>query len=297
MATRRKDTEQQVLPKLQLSPAAIERCIARIDERINELRAFDVTTTKQGSSAELTALSAGIKGTLERCFGESTSAYKRFEPAASLRWHPPLVIGGPRTPAQSYVDGITRNIENSVALLLEAQRVLRDDLEDAQHDVVLVPEPVPSKLAPPSRRVFVVHGHDGEAREMVARFLKAIDFEPVILHEQANQGGTIIEKFEANSDVGFAVVLLTPDDEGRSAKEAELKPRARQNVLLELGYFIGRLGRGKVCALLRGEVELPSDYVGVVWEKMDDGGGWKVILARELKAAGNEVDLNRAFSL
>jgi predicted nucleotide-binding protein len=93
------------------------------------------------------------------------------------------------------------------------------------------------------------------------------------------------------------VVLLTPDDVGRSVKANELKPRARQNVLLELGYFIGHLGRDKVCALRRGDVELPSDYVGVVWGKMDDGGGWKLALARELKEAGHEVDLNKAFSL
>ncbi|QYD71084.1 nucleotide-binding protein [Paraburkholderia edwinii] len=132
---------------------------------------------------------------------------------------------------------------------------------------------------------------------MVARFLRPMDFDPIIPHEQANQGGTVIEKFEANSDVAFAVVLLTPDDVGRSIKKEKLKPRARQTVVLELGYFIGHLGRDKVCALRRGDVELPSDYVGVVWEKMDDGGSWKLALARELKAAGHEVDLNKAFSL
>lgn len=206
---------------------------------------------------------------------------------------------GPSAQPWEYQDGVRKNIEHSVALLREAQRVLHEDLADAQHEAKAAPAaPVHvSEKVSPSRRVFVVHGHDGEARELVARFLKSMDFEPVILHEQANQGGTVIEKFEANSDVGFAVVLLTPDDLGRSLKEEELKPRARQNVLLELGYFIGHLGRNKVCALKRGDVELPSDYVGVVWEKMDDGGGWKLALARELKAAGHEVDLNKAFSL
>lgn len=73
-----------------------------------------------------------------------------------------------------------------------------------------------------------------------------------------------------------------------------MEPRARQNVLLELGYFIGRLGRAKVCALKRGELEIPSDFAGVVWEKMDAGNGWKLALARELKAAGYSVDLNQA---
>ena len=151
----------------------------------------------------------------------------------------------------------------------------------------------PQLTLPTSNKVFIVHGHDGESRETVARFLEKMGFQAIILHEQANQGRTVIEKVEANGDVGFAVVLLTPDDMG-CAKGGEPEPRARQNVLLELGYFIGRLGRGKVCALKRGELEIPSDFAGVVWENMDNGSGWKLALARELKAAGHDVDLNKA---
>ena len=150
-------------------------------------------------------------------------------------------------------------------------------------------------LKPPfSRKVFIVHGHDDGARETVARFLERIGLEAVILHEQANQGRTIIEKVVANSDVGFAVVLLTPDDEG-CIKGGTLEPRARQNVLLELGYFIGRLGRDKVCALKRGTLEIPSDFAGVVWEAMDSSGGWKHGLARELEAAGHSIDWNKVM--
>lgn len=151
----------------------------------------------------------------------------------------------------------------------------------------------PQLTLPASNKVFIVHGHDGEARETVARFLEKMGFQAIILHEQANQGRTVIEKVEANGDVGFAVVLLTPDDVG-CAKGGDPEPRARQNVLLELGYFIGRLGRAKVCALKRGELEIPSDFAGVVWERMDNGSGWKLTLARELKAAGHDVDLNKA---
>lgn len=144
-----------------------------------------------------------------------------------------------------------------------------------------------------SKKVFIVHGHDGEAREMVARFLTVIGLEPIILHEQANKGRTVIEKVEVNSDVGFAVILLTPDDEGRAKRGNELlRDRARQNVLLELGYFLGKLGREKVCALKKGEVDIPSDFAGVVWEMMDDAGGWKQRLARELEAAGHTIDWN-----
>lgn len=145
--------------------------------------------------------------------------------------------------------------------------------------------------APLSRKVFIVHGHDDGAREMVARFLERIGLEAIILHEQANQGRTIIEKVVAHGNVGFAVVLLAPDDEG-CAKGGEPEPRARQNVLLELGYFIGRLGRDKVCALKRGKLEIPSDFAGVVWETMDTSGGWKQSLARELEAAGHTIDWN-----
>jgi predicted nucleotide-binding protein len=141
-------------------------------------------------------------------------------------------------------------------------------------------------------KVFVVHGHDEGAREAVARFIQALRFQPIILHEKANEGRTVIEKVEAHGDVGFAVVLLTPDDEG-CVKGGTPGPRARQNVILELGYFIGRLGRKRVCALKRGELEIPSDFGGVVYEPFDAAGGWKLAIARELRAAGFEIDWNK----
>ncbi len=145
-----------------------------------------------------------------------------------------------------------------------------------------------------SNRVFVVHGHDEEAKQSVARCIEKLGFKAVILHEQPNQGRTIIEKFEDYSDVAFAVVLLTPDDVGASKDpEGELRPRARQNVILELGFFLGELGRGRVCALHKGEVEIPSDYRGVLWVPMDEGGAWRLDLATEMKAAGLDLDLNR----
>lgn len=149
----------------------------------------------------------------------------------------------------------------------------------------------PKLIVPLTNKIFIVHGHDGEARETLARFLEKIGFDPIILHEQANRGRTIIEKVEANSDVSFAVILLTPDDEG-CVKGGAPEPRARQNVLLELGYFIGRLRRENVCALMRGRVEIPSDFAGVVWTDMDAGNGWKQALGKELQAAGHHIDWN-----
>lgn len=145
-----------------------------------------------------------------------------------------------------------------------------------------------------TRRVFVVHGHDGELKQAVARFLERLGLEPVILHEQPNLGRTLIEKFEKNADADYAVVLLTPDDIGYPAnQEEQAKPRARQNVILELGYFVGRIGRGKVCALHRGDVEIPSDLHGVVYVPVDPAEGWKLKLGAELKHSGMDIDLNR----
>lgn len=149
---------------------------------------------------------------------------------------------------------------------------------------------------PGTRRVFVVHGRDEAAKETVARFLAKLDLEPIVLHEQPNQGRTIIEKFEGHADVDFAVVLLTPDDFGDHADGSDQpQPRARQNVIFQLGYFVGRLGRSRVCALHKGGVEILSDYEGVIYVSMDDPQGWRLLLAREIKAAGIDVDLNRAL--
>jgi predicted nucleotide-binding protein len=147
------------------------------------------------------------------------------------------------------------------------------------------------------QRVFIVHGHDEAAREGVARFLEKIGLEAIILQEQPNRGRTIIEKFvDCAQEVGFAVVLLTPDDLGGEATADAQKSRARLNAVFELGYFVGSLGRGRACLLRKGEVEIPSDLYGVVYTTMDFGNGWKIELARELKDAGFEFDPEKVFA-
>ena len=143
--------------------------------------------------------------------------------------------------------------------------------------------------------VFIVHGHDDKTKETVARFVENLGIEATILHERANRGQTIPEKFEEHaSEAGFAIILLTPDDVGASKdKIKDLKPRARQNVVLELGYFWGRLGRGRVCVLHKGGVELPSDMQGLLYVPMNSPDEWQLPLAREMKQAGLPIDLNK----
>ena len=140
-----------------------------------------------------------------------------------------------------------------------------------------------------ANEVFVVHGQDNAAREEIARFLEKAGLIPIVLHEQANEGKTVIEKFERHAArINFAVVLLTPDDEGGPTGGA-MRPRARQNVIAELFYFMGKLGRSRVCALKKGELEIPSDIAGLVYTPLDAAGGWKAPLLRELERAGYTV--------
>lgn len=154
------------------------------------------------------------------------------------------------------------------------------------------------KTLPKNNSVFIVHGHDEGLKEAVARFLEKIKVKPVILHEQINNGMTIIEKFEDFANrAGFAIVLMTPDDYGYPSGHEELKKaRPRQNVVLELGFFVAKLGRSKTLVLTKGDLELPSDFSGVVYESVDKGDGWKLKLAQELKSAGFDVDLNGALN-
>jgi predicted nucleotide-binding protein len=146
-----------------------------------------------------------------------------------------------------------------------------------------------------SRKVFVVHGHNEAVKNQAARFLERIKLEPIILAEQASAGLTVIEKFEQHSEVSFAVVLLTADDRGgvKNSPPENLHLRARQNVIFELGYFVAKLGRKKVCALYEEGVEIPSDYKGVIFVSLDVGGAWRLTLAQEMRKAGLEVDMNK----
>lgn len=152
------------------------------------------------------------------------------------------------------------------------------------------------KELPSENSVFLVHGHDEGTKYAVARFLEQIGVSPVILHEQINKGMTIVEKFEKYAKrAGYAVILMSPDDYGyQVGNEQSIKHRARQNVILELGYFTALLGRERTMVLKRGDIEMPSDVFGIIYESLENEG-WKISLAKELKEAGFKVDLNKAI--
>jgi predicted nucleotide-binding protein len=198
----------------------------------------------------------------------------------------------------------SRSVGQEINDYRESVQYKLNALQSIQGRIDLFTEPVGTVSAPVAPKsmvegaethVFIVHGHDNELKEQVARLLTDLDLKPIILHEQENMGQTLIEKLERNANKSaFAIILLTPDDFGYSAKDGpdEAKPRARQNVVLELGYFIGKLGRERTCALYKG-VAAPSDFDGVVYTPADESQAWRFNVAKELKAAGYNVDMNK----
>ena len=172
--------------------------------------------------------------------------------------------------------------------------------KDYTHDLLFKEQEVTntkgSVVAANSNNVFIVHGHDEQAKESSARFIEKLGLNAIILHEQPNEGQTIIEKLEKHTDAAYAVILFTPDDLGASALAPDdIHPRARQNVLVEFGYMAAKIGRNRVCVLRKGDVEIPSDFLGVLYIDIDSAGAWRLTLAKELKVAGLKVDLNDAM--
>jgi predicted nucleotide-binding protein len=149
----------------------------------------------------------------------------------------------------------------------------------------------------PSKKVFIVHGHNGELKEATARLVSQLNLEPVILHEQAKRGRPIIENFSIHAkESGFAIVLLTADDVGSAGTISDhqtLQKRARQNVVFEMGFFFSLLGPGRVCAIYDAGVEMPSNLGGILYVQYDAPGKWKLDVAKEIKAAGYDVDFNK----
>ena len=175
--------------------------------------------------------------------------------------------------------------------LKKAKILLRSFIEEAEElKTQCIKNEDASVLGVNKTKVFIVHGHDDAVKIEMARVLEKLKLEAVILHEKASSGSTIIEKIEDYSDVGFAIILYTACDVGGKDKN-NLKNRARQNLVLEHGFFMGKLGRANVATFVKGNIETPSDIGGVVYSSMDNGD-WKLKLVKELKSAGYNVDAN-----
>lgn len=267
------------------SPQDKSKTIARLRKALDKIPELEQHST---DSTVFEKWQRGAEIAIERSFGDKTRHKNDFR---SIYWSDPVVTiddhDNRRRDREWYLKGLA-----SATALLES---MIDEVEEYWPDEKVLTAASLGKGEPNiGRGVFLIHGRDEGTRDTVARFLGQLGLEPVILAEQASRGKTIIEKFEDHAQVGFAIALLTPDDTGSLSNDVGTpRPRARQNVIFELGFFIGRLGRGRVCALTKGDVEVPSDYAGVAYIPLD--GEWKFGLVRELKAAGIKVDANLAL--
>lgn len=266
----------------------IKRGITRLEKRLDEVERFDPETLNPNDPrSTIRPLSTAVETSLQDTFGNNTIEYNRYGAASSFEW--PIVVHRGQSSHHRIIKYVSDARTRSLQLLTAAISMLKDRLKDLEEDELSI-APVShfekTTQQRTSRRIFIVHGQDDGTKEAVARFISSIGFDPIILHEQPNKGRTIIQKFrDEASDVGFAIVLLTPDDQTSTGEK-----RARQNVILELGFFLGALGPDRVAAIVKGDVETPSDFDGVVY--ISHQGSWKMDVAKELQAAGYDLDWN-----
>jgi predicted nucleotide-binding protein len=274
----------------QLSATQMRTRISRIQRVIGELQDFDPKTVQNRSDSRIKSLEVSIAQVLGDTFGYGTAEHTLYIAATSLD-RAGTRMGG--TPLPEVVEGLIKGKDRAIELLNRAIQSLKDKISDSEEAASSEPATVPAEF---SKDIFIVHGRDDQAKAEVTLLIHRAGLNPVVLHEKPNSGRTIIEKFEKyGGSAGFAVVLLTPDDVGGPNRD-NLQSRARQNVIGEMFWFAGKLGRQRICALKKGDVEIPTDAVNIVYTDMDAQGAWKVELIRELKTAGYEVDLNRALA-
>ena len=297
------------LPHANLTPTQMRQGIERLQRQIDKVREFDPRPRDlrhQQRMIMAETLDVSVDTAPAQTFGEGTIEYKRYVQAATFA----CPLHSDRPTSETSLEMLAALMDcrsRSLLLLGDAVSFLTEELKLASAQPPASeqssrtraerwygeakPKDGGSTSAVLGSKVFIVHGHDEAALHAVARLLGQLGLEFIILREQPSQGRTIIEKFEdCAGEVGFAVIIMTPDD---IVAEPSSATRARQNVIFELGYFAGKLGRGRTCVLRKGDVEIPSDLYGVLYIDLDGAGGWKLELAKELRAAGLKVNMER----
>lgn len=199
-------------------------------------------------------------------------------------YHPPMFLPPPPENRGKIKEDFRYGLTVAISLL---ERYKQDEADDTEEH-----EQKAESGGVPNNKIFIVHGRNNDIKAQVATFLSKLKIDPIILHEQPNKGQTIIEKFEENSNVQAAIVLFTRDDEGKLKGDSEFEDRARQNVVFEAGFFMGKLGRERTIALLEGGLKKPSDLDGLVYIDIDSNGGWQIKVAGELKNLNFDIDMN-----
>lgn len=281
------------------APLQLKQSRSRAEEVINrhleEGRKLLSDATGIGTQDELPKWNKARRRWIKLATQGLKTLFSNSEPAEEFQQaaEPPMLVGG-GSEAQNFEWAVKEvdQANNVLESLLERLEYLEAPGESGALETSSV-----AKASVSDRQIFVVHGHADDVKEAVCRLLeKTGDSKIVILHEQPSEGRTIIEKFEDHAGASdHAVVLLTADDVGGEVSDGadpDLRRRGRQNVVFELGFFVGRLGRARVTVLYEEGIELPSDFKGVVYIPIGDDS-WRYKLLQELRGAGLDFDLNK----
>ena len=251
----------------------------KLEKLISDARAL-IEKQVTNSDTDFEAWEVNVRRFLSKKYGEKSIEYKKFDDTSFFSgcW-------GIDTTDEEFHSDCVNSCREGLEITIAILQSYLDDLSDSDTN---------EGIRPPhnSKKVFTVHGHDGELKQAVARIIEKQGIEAIILSEQANKGRTIIEKFEDYSDVSGAICLFTADDYGRAKNNTTDNTRARQNVVLEAGYFMGKLGRNCVAILADKDIEMPSDLSGIVYT---DSTNWEINLLKELKEMGYTIDFNKLF--
>ena len=251
----------------------------KLEKLISDARAL-IEKQVTNSDTDFEAWEENVRRFLSKKYGEKSIEYKKFDDTSFFSgcW-------GIDTTDEEFHSDCVNSCREGLEITIAILQSYLDDLSDSDTN---------EGTRPPhnSKKVFIVHGHDGELKQAVARIIEKQGIEAIILSEQANKGRTIIEKFEDYSDVSGAICLFTADDYGRAKNNTTDNTRARQNVVLEAGYFMGKLGRNCVAILADKDIEMPSDLSGIVYT---DSTNWEINLLKELKEMGYTIDFNKLF--
>lgn len=247
-----------------------------IYDEIDSLLSQKVTS----GSPEFQAWKMKAERTLIKLYGENGLEVKEFR---DTRFS--LGIWTSNTPRTAFIGACASGLRSTKAIFETYLEELEEEICSGD-----IKAELSSNDKIEYKKVFIVHGHNGELKEAVARLLEQQGISAIILHEQTNAGSTIIEKFEKNSDVQAAICLFTADDLGKAKDSDEYKKRARQNVVLETGFFMGKIGRNKVIVIADEGIEFPSDLQGVVYT---NSSSWRFEVLKELRNIGYVIDLNK----
>lgn len=249
---------------------------------LNELKNSVINDVNYKDESKKDEIIKKLRLYIKKCFGDKSEYLIELEAIRFDSWN----ICYESMQRRAWQDG-TEALLNLINIIIEELSLVEEIKTELSSDS--------DKTVALNNKVFIIHGHDEALKQEVARFIEKIGLEAVILHEQSDNSEAIIEKIERCSDVGFAVALLTPDDRVfANGSNGETKPayRARQNVIFEIGFFIGRIGRNRVFTIVKGDnIEILSDFSGIVYNKYYSDY-WKLNLIKVLKSVGYDVDAN-----